>query len=402
MSFIRDGHLIHTNDRRRVRLRDFSFSRLLLIVSIVAVLFATNPANQQNINIKNLINIGKGSSGQIGKNGNRKRTKDEYTTRIASEWLGIEINIKSPNLEWLSSAFTTSLISSSSSKTRYSNYLLFSLSKHYKGVDLHVLLLQLPLCTYEKHGIICEWVVDKFCQDMKMWDPSHRPFTVIRLIQIMKLISYALQSCYMTRGRSGRSNLNMSESMILCPQAGSSIASSFFSIIYQPLWYSDFVPIHLFLYPTLSLLDRITLAGTSTQSQASFEFYASALGLLCIVATLSNHIAFLCTNENHIRGMKGSLASVLGYCCAAKPNLILLELRYFGVQLTSGDLWFHTFALSAILNLLGLRSNFAAFSLFGPGHWRTSDCVAWGVGGMMGYCLCRMQLEQYNLWWWSF
>lgn len=400
MSFVRDGHLFHTN-HRRVRLRDFSFPRFILISSIVAMLLVTNPANKYYMNIMSPSGRHSGR-GSDSSRGSGRRNKDGYTTRIASEWLGIEINIKSPKIEWLFSPLSSP---TSSPKKRYSNYMLFSLSKNYNGVDLHVLLLQIPLCTYRKHGVICEWIADNFCQEMKMWDPDNRPFSVMRLVQIIKLISYALQSCYMPQGR--RRSMAfvggpaMSE-VILWPQAGRSMLASFLSTLYQPTWHSDFISFHLFLYPTLTLLDRITLAGTSTQSQASLEFFASALGLIYFVAALSNHIAYFCTNENHIRGMKASLASALGYCCAAKPNLILLQSRFLGIQLTSGDLWFHAFALSAALNLLGLRSSFWPLSLLGPGHWRISDSIAWGLGGMLGYGFCKLQLEQYNLWWWSF
>lgn len=163
------------------------------------------------------------------------------------------------------------------------------------------------------------------------------------------------------------------------------------STLYQPIWYNDFIALNLLAYPCFELLDRITRVGIPDNA-VSLHFYGTASLLIFIVGGFANFVAEFLTLDS-VRGMNGSIASLLGYYSAAKPKRIMLN--WIGMALTSGDVFFGVLILTCSCILLGF-GNFL-------GSWRISDSIAWGVGGVLGFFICRLQLEHfYNIWSWSF
>jgi len=343
--------------RRGIRIQDFAVPRLLSIACLIALLIITNP-----------LHINEGPHALFGFT--KKSTKKSF----ASTWLGIDVQINfNSQTNWIG-------------RNRATNYVLFSLSKQARGtgVDLGILMNQFTICTYQGRAPqVCEWIADNACHEMIMFDSRYRPFTALRIVQMVKLVSFTLQKCY--------------NAGTLCPAASGFTAplASLLSTLHQPiLWNrSDFVFLNLFLYPALVLLDRLSTAGTSTNDAASLHFYAVAFILIFIAGGIANIVAVKVTSASAVRGMTGSIASALGYICFAKPRKIIVD--WMGIELTSGDVLFLTFAVTATACLFRLEH------LFG-GSWRMNDSIAWAVGGLLGYTICRLQLEQYNLWWWTY
>jgi hypothetical protein len=352
----------------RLRLQDFSLNRLLKVSFLIALLVLTNPAHIHS----------KFSSSRKSIVTNLFSNEKKTSKRFQSEWLGIDIHIdfKNTRKKWgVNPVFT--------------NYFLFSLTKQQggRGVNVGILMNEFAFCKYD--GIapeICQWILSNACHEMKMFDPNYRPFTALRIVQMIKLTSFLLQQCY-NCGTLCPSALGYryGHSFLLAP------VSAILSTLHQPIWYNDLLLLNAFVYPFLELLDRTTRAGTSGDDTASLHFYGLEAILIFIVGGAANFAAESMTNEA-VRGMKGSIASALGYYCASKPSKIILH--WAGMDLTSGDIFFGLLAVTSTSIILG----------FGQllGSWRMSDSIAWGAGGFLGYLICRLQLEQYNIWWWSY
>ena len=343
--------------RRRIRAQDFHLRRLAVIVCMLAIFFLTNPATNA-----------------FGSKDFFKKKNISSSKSFSMEWLGIDIQVNfntASKREWTVGT------------RKATNYFLFSLSKDARGVDLGVLMSQVPLCEY--HGSapsVCKWISDNACHEMSMFDSRNRPLTALRVVQLIKLTSFLLQICY--------------KCGTLFPPAvgGFRWGFSFFPILstlHQPIWHKDFLFLNAFIYPSFKMLDRITIAGTSTNEAAALHFYCSAFLLIFAVGSIANLIAASMTDER-VRGMKGSIASALGYYCCAKPQKFILH--WMDMALTSGDILFTTFAITYASCLFGFNTIL--------GNWRMSDSISWAVGGVLGYTVCRIQLEQYDIWWWTY
>ena len=325
---------------RRIRANNFSLSRLFYIFCIIALLVSTNPAHM--------------NAGFWNQNVSRKVN----SRRFQSEFFGIDVqvNFNSPKTWWAGTSAST-------------NYFLFSLSKQSRGVDLEILMNTFTLCKYDGFApAICEWVSANGCHEMKMFDPGNRPFTFLRMIQVIKFTSWLMQC-----------NYNCGTLFPAAFEHGyNPMFSAILSTLHQPVWYQDFLVLNTFVYPFLKLLDMVAWGATPTNDAASLYFYGLAFSSIFIVGAISNLIAAYVTNEE-IRGMTASFASVLGYYAAAKPHKVILN--YLDVQLTSGDLFFGIFSITTACYILGLNHLL--------GKWRISDSVAWGCGGFMGFFLRR-------------
>jgi hypothetical protein len=341
----------------RFRLQDFSLNRLTKVLIFVIILIFTNPAHMN----------GDGRRSTISMFSRGSKETPSLFTRLYSDLIGVELG-------WGKS-------------TTWSDFILFSLQKETAGVSMGILTNQFILC--ENDGMaprVCQWISTNACHGMKTFDPNYRPFTLIRILHVMKLMSFLLQWCY--NGGTlvpSASGYWYGRSHSLAP------LSSILSTLYQPIWYNDFIALNLLAYPCFELLDRITRVGIPDNA-VSLHFYGTASLLIFIVGGFANFVAEYLTLDS-VRGMNGSIASLLGYYSAAKPKRIMLN--WIGMALTSGDVFFGVLILTCSCILLGF-GNFL-------GSWRISDSIAWGVGGVLGFFICRLQLEHfYNIWSWSF
>ena len=215
---------------------------------------------------------------------------------------------------------------------------------------------------------------------MKAFDPKNRPFTALRLIETMKIVSYVLSLC----------TINGSH---WCPPASASSAilnpiSPFLSVLHQPSWYTDLISLNMFVYPALKILDRVVSIGTSNADTAYWHFYVSAFILICIIGGLSN-LASSFVVDQIVYGMKGSIAASLGYILAIAPKKILSE--WMDIQTNANDILFGVF-------IIALGS-----SIFGPspgtGNWKICEAAAWGFGGLAGNMFGKYQVEKYGIGW---
>ena len=320
---------------RRIRLQEFHIFRLSLISILFILLFFTNPAHLQHKN-------------------NATGNKSSFAKFIGRDPV------------WIT-------------KRRYTDYVLFSLTKTSKGVGIGIAKNEYPICEYYGRApAVCEWVSDNFCHEMEI-SARNRPFLALRLLQMLKIASYVLDISY--------------KYGTLCPPAYGlkNPFNTMLSTLYQPRWYSDLLSMNLFIYPCFELVDRIATAGTPSKETAVIHFSSLTFTIVIVAGGIANAIGTTITNEK-VRGMKGSIAAALGFICASKPNKIMID--WLDLEFTSGEILFSTFAVTAIANLFG-------FEHFVP-SWKMGDAISWTAGGLLGYGLFQLTMKHYNLWWWSF
>ena len=222
------------------------------------------------------------------------------------------------------------------------------------------------------------------CHEMQSFDPRNKSFTVLRILQVLKLLSFLLQ----------KMNRN-SSSPFLPPATLDNMVrnplSCVASTLQQSVWYTDFLFLINLVYPSLKVLELVTSAGTSTNQAAGTHFYIVAFGLLFVIGGISNFLAAYLTHRP-MWGMKGGIAACIGYMAAAQPNRVLYRSGW-GIgevmELTAGNVLWTVFGTNLASFLLAIDS-------LGMG---IADTVAWGVGGVLGYYFSEFQLEQYGLWW---
>jgi hypothetical protein len=326
------GNVSH---KRRFQLQDFSLTRMLVLMLVISTLFITNPSNE----------IVSSTS---------KRKSPLYN----GAWSNLKATF-------------------SKQKEAYTNFGICSFSKSSDGVSMWILNQKVQIChNYGEFPELCHWMSRNICHGMKLSDS--RPFTVLRIIQSLKLMSFLLDSCY-------------SYGTLVPAASASNIMNSLFSVLYQPMLLSDMIELYNFVYPAFELMERICFSGTNTASEASLHFYTLVL-LFFFTGAISNTMGNYLTNES-VRGMIGTIAACLGYISAAKPSKVILELG-LGMPLTAGDILFGTSALTFALNIFGFRPLL--------GKWCMAMCIAWAVGGLLGHIVADRQIWFYKLWWWSF
>ena len=361
-TYVRRGGQI--TRRRDVNFKDFSRKRLSIIIGICLVLFISNPGN-----------------GNLFSSARSKINLGSYKF----EFLGYEINISStsrPNHQ------RSTYHNSYQERHSYlndgtTNYHLFTLSKDSNGVDIGLLFTQLPLCSYHwRSPNLCSWISNNLCHGKFMFNPREKSFTVYRLLQILKIASFMLQKCYIYNAP-------------LFPKIDFDYLSRYpFSLISSTFHevdsVRDLVSLNTFLYPALTLFERITTLRASIENNTMFQYYGVTftLVLILLIGGISNFLSS-CLLSDRVGGMKGSLASCLGFITAIKPEAIVLE--WFDVRLTAGEMLFSTFAVTFGSTLLG-------FTAITAGEWETGNIFAWAFGGLLGYALGEYQKDKLHPW----
>jgi len=319
--------------RKRISIQDFNKSRLFFISFLFLLLYFTNPAHLQ-------------------------RSRNITTPSSVKEWLGRDSG-------WIM-------------KRRYTDYVLFSMTKNAKGVDIGILKNEYTICEYfGRAPVVCDWISGSMCHELELSD-RNRPFVALRLLQMMKIASFMIGICY----KYG--------TFIPVAYGLKNPVNAMVSTFYQPRCYSDLVFMNACMYPCFVLVDNISTAGTSSNELAMLHYYSLIFVIVTVIGGIANAIGYTITKEI-VGGMKGSSAAALGFICAAKPHKMIID--WLNLELTSVDILFGIFAVTTIANLFG-------FELVTG--WRMSDSIAWMIGGLGGYGLFNVIMNYYNLWWWSF
>lgn len=222
---------------------------------------------------------------------------------------------------------------------------------------------------------------------MKAFDGSNA-FTALRIIQILKILSYLLSTCY-----------RYSSNLFYTIRQQNPFAP-FLSLFRQKYWYTDLISINLFVYPALVLLERISAMGTSRHISAKLHFWVGTFVLVVIFGGLANLMAPILTRQHQDNtygsrhGMRGAVAACLGYIVAVAPNKIVLDLDWLiEIDLTAGDVLFGSLGIAFLSHITGLHPHFLGISK----EWSAGDNVVWIIGGFFG----KWQLDKYVKLWWN-
>ena len=365
------GRITH---RSGVRLRDFSYKRLSIILIICTLLFVSNPGNE-----KLFLSSSSTSSGFI----NSWKT---YNLKFP----GIEINISLPIALFPYREYYWAMTKNSNHGkfAHGANYHLFALSSSSSssgnnGVDMGILFNTVPICSYNGRATnLCYWVSNNLCQRMELFKPNNKAFTILRIMQLLKISSFLLQMCYIyDTPLFPKIDLRY---VIRTP------TSLFFSIFHETDSIKDFISLTVFFYPALVLLERITTIRAAIEYQFAFHCYGVLITILSIITIggISNLFASYILN-NKTGGMKGAIAASLGFIAAVKPNDVVLD--WFDVKLTAGEALFSTFAVTFVSSLLGFQS-------ITVGEWEIGNIMSWAFGGLLGFAIGEYQKDRLNPW----
>jgi hypothetical protein len=350
--------------RSGVRIRDFSSKRLSIVLVLTTLLFLSNPANQNFISSAPSL-----TSRRIG----------SYTIEI----FGMEINVAPKSKSYSSDSTSPSTTAHNSKYIRGTNYQLFSLSKSMNGVDIGILFNSVPLCTRDGRApSFCQWVSNNMCHQQRIFNHRNKAFTVLRIMQGLKIASFLLQKCYIFDGPLFP-KINM-KYMLNNP------LTLIFSVFHETNSIKDIISMNVFLYPALALLERITTIRAAIESDFAFHFYGISVTILLIILIggISNIFAAYLLNDK-VGGMKGSIAASLGFIAVVKPQDIVIDL--FDVKLTAGEALFSTFAVTFTSSLLGFHS-------IAAGEWEMGNIISWACGGLVGYAVGEYQSDRLHPW----
>lgn len=370
---------------QRLRFYDFSMRRISFIALTLSILFLTNPANSSLLSrIPSWNGLWHDFKKDSSKNRNSYRTKGgsrrerDFVGSIVWDLFGIEMDIfvKSPSYD--SGGFRSDFTRSSSPSFE-TNYLLFAMSKRNRQLYLSALLHEVPLCRLDESGA-CTWIANNFCHGMNISANSKdRAFTALRLIQILKLASYILDQCHKYQTWCPDSSIRNLKNNPMSP---------ILSVLRQPTIHNEWFLLNITIYPALIALNKVTLAGTSNDSNAIWHFYLSSFFLIFIVGAFSNLLGSYISHQG-VSGMKGSVAACLGYVLAVNSKKVILS--FMEVEMNSGDMMFSIFTMAVFTCFIGDLPVF--------GRWSFGETVAFSFGGIVGHYVGEYQLNRYGLWW---
>ncbi len=405
--------------RSGITIRDFSSKRLAFIIVLGLLLFFSNPGNHNQLQQLRLSNNTGSNSNDIlkwkwspfnlklggggGEGGGGRRT-------FQIPLLGIEINV---------SALSSSNINYKTSHHQYgTNYHLFTLTKTTNGIDVGILNNNINLCNFNTGRLpnLCRILSNHACHNnnhqlsFQQNKNNNRAFTILRILQIMKISSFLLHFCYkfntymtlfpkidlkMTLWNNNRRR-NIFNNIIITQPLLVIIKSNFHEI----KSIRDLISLSFFVYPALVVWERIvTSATTSTTTSTNnatmivvYTYFISiTIIILLFIGGMSNLLSSIILS-NKVGGMKGCIASSLGFLSAVSPNDIIVN--FLEIQLTASEVLFGTFVMTILPLLLGFqRSRREANN-----EWDMGNIVSWTIGGIIGVVLGEYQKDRLLPW----
>jgi hypothetical protein len=387
--------------RSGITIRDFSSKRLAFITVLGLLLFLSNPGNQHSTGSNNKFKWSPFTS-TLGERGGR-------TFQIP--FLGIVINISS-----LSSP--SSSTSSSPNDMTYSkynrnhktshhqygtNYHLFTLTKTINGIDMGILNNNINLCNFNT-GLpnLCRILSNYACHNdqLSLHNMNNRAFTILRILQIMKITSFLLHFCYkyntymtlfpkieleMTKWNRRRTILcNITQPLVIIS-----------SVFHETNSIRDLISLSFFVYPSLVVWERIVKSTIATTTNAAMTvlynyFISITVIIFLFIGGMSNLLSSIILS-NKVGGMKGCIASSLGFLAAVSPNDIIVNL--LDIQLTASEVLFGTFVMTILPLLIGIQSSRRAGT-----EWDMGNIVSWTIGGIIGNILGEYQKDRLLPW----
>lgn len=379
-----------TTARSHINFRNFSLRKALLLTIIAVAFFVTNPANKIHI-IPASLRSSFTCSSAIPKR-NRKKKDGDRNGFYSWNFFGMSID----NSYFCPITQSYSFINSNErrkTKIKETNYGVFSVwTERDTGVHLAFLLQDFTMCKFQSNlydkyfnsphdQSLCNWLATSLCHGMKAFDGLSE-FTALRIIQILKILSYLASTCYQY------------DPYIF-------YQSPFLSLFRQEYWYQDLISINLFVYPALDLLGKMSTIGTSRDMTRALHFWLGTFMLIVVIGGLANMMSSILTKHDvngRRHGMKGSFAACLGYIVAVAPNKIVLSLDWLAeINLTAGDILFGSLGIAFLSHITGIHQ----YSMGLLKEWSASETVAWIIGGLLGSFFGKWQLDKYVKWWWN-
>lgn len=388
--------------RSGITIRDFSSKRLAFIVVLGLLLFLSNPGNQYSTTGSN--NIFKWSPFNLllgGGGGRRRRT-------FQIPLLGIEINVSSLSSSSTSSSSNDMMypkhnINYKTSHHQYgTNYHLFTLTKTTNGIDIGILNNNINLCNFNT-GLpnLCRILSNHACHNdqLSFQNKNNQAFTILRILQIMKISSFLLQFCYkfntymtlfpkidlkMTIWNRRRNTFNnITQPFIII-----------WSIFHETNSIRDLISLSFFVYPSLIVWERIVRSTITTSTNPTMTvvytyFISITIIILLFIGGMSNLLSSMILS-NKVGGMKGCIASSLGFLSVVSPNDIVVN--FLEIQLTASEVLFGTFVMTILPLLLGFQSRREA------NEWDMGNIVSWTIGGIIGVVLGEYQKDRLLPW----
>lgn len=385
--------------RNRFNFRDYSLLKTLLLTTVITILVLTNPANDFHVTPALLRSSFNTCTSRTMKRKEKKRGRTRDGSDFYS-WNIVGKSIDKPDFCSIKEFYSSinSYVKKTSTRNMETNYGIFSMwIERDTAVHLAFLLQDFTICKFQSnaYGIQskCNWVATNLCHGMKAFD-GQSAFTALRIIQILKILSYLLSTCY-----------RYSSNLFYTIRQRNPFAPCL-SLFRQDYWCKDLISINLFIYPALVLLERISSIGTSRNTTAKLHFWAGTFVLVVVFGGLTNLMAPILTRQRQDNiccsrhGMKGSVAACLGYIVATAPHKIVLDLDWlFEVGLTAGDILFGSLGLAFLSHMTGLhRYSFGCLK-----EWSAGDTSVWILGGLCGSFFGKWHLEhleEYGEWWW--
>mmetsp|Transcript_32383 Transcript_32383/g.38691 ORF Transcript_32383/g.38691 Transcript_32383/m.38691 type:complete len:410 (-) Transcript_32383:76-1305(-) len=390
--------------RNSSNFRDYSIRRILLISTVITILFVTNPANDVQLMPASVRSSFYTCTSRTSKRKRRKKRGNSNGTGFDS-WNAFGMWIDNSIFCPITECYDSFINGNEKKMGRYmeTNYGIFAMwIERNTGVHLGFLSQDYTICQFQSdtygtsynssyYGSTCNWVATNLCHGMKAFDGSNA-FTALRIIQILKILSYLLSTCY-----------RYSSNLFYTIRQRNPFAP-FLSLFRQDYWYKDLISINLFVYPALVLLERISAIGTSRHISAKLHFWVGTFGLVVIFGGLANMMTPMLTRQRQDNiygsrhGMKGSVAACLGYIVAVAPNKIVLDLDWLiEIGLTAGDVLFGSLGIAFLCHITGLHLHSLGISK----EWSAGDNVLWVIGGFFGLFFGKWQLDKYVKLWWN-
>jgi len=214
---------------------------------------------------------------------------------------------------------------------------------------------------------------------MKMFDKSYLPYTIIRLVAILKLFNWILAFCLLDQSHT---TPNILQQIFF-----SKVTSPLLSILNSDKLWLDLILLNTIMFKSLLSLEKIVVRLGPPFQDSTNNVSIHAFLLICILGGLSNFIAEYMTGRPVIeQGMNASVAACLGYSLQVAPHTPLL--RVFDVSLTPGEILSYVFITFLTHAWIDSRSS--------SNRTSSSRILTWIIGAFLGIAFYEFQLQIYS------